>query len=281
MPNSVTLIKGPGGLGRPLDGQDFISGYIHYTSVLPSGFTSSARIQEIFSVTDAENLGITDTHIGEVRATASFAVTGAGSPGNSIAVLIGGTPVATYTVQTGDTTNTINYALAQLINSSTSGYTSNGSTASATAVLTAPAGSGIFPNTVATNVTVGGTVSATIGTLGGGVYSEIDIMHYHISEYFRAQPQGDLYVGVYPNSTDFAEITTMQNFADGKIRQVGIYKSTAFATSQTADIQTQLDLCELNNKPLEAIYQPDFISVTNLNNLSDLHTLQRKMFLLQ
>jgi len=177
MPNNVTLIKGAGGLGRPLAGEDYISGYIHYTSVLPSGFGSAtaSRIKQVFSVADAEGYGIT----------------------------------------------------------------------------------------------------STITTTSGGTASDLDVMHYHISEYFRAQPGGNLFVGVFgTGSTDFSEITIMQNLADGKIRQVGIYKpSTTFATSQCADIQTQLNLCYTNHKPLEAIYQAHFTSSTDLTSLSDLHAL--------
>lgn len=275
MPNSVTLIKGAGGLGRPLDGQDFISGYLHYTTVLPTGFSSSDRIKEIFSVSDAENLGITDTHIGEVKATASLTITGAGTTGNVLTAYVGSTLLGSYTVQAADTVGLVSLGLSTAINAGTSGYTVTGATsANGTQVLVAPAGTGLGANSYTITPTTSGTVSLTYSaTFSGGVASQIDVIHYHVKEYFRAQPKGDLFVGIYTNSTDFAEITTMQNFAQGKIRQIGVYKQTAFATAQTADIQTQLELCELNNKPLEAIYQPDFSAVTDLTLLNDLHTL--------
>lgn len=279
MANSVIINKGPGGLGRPLPGEDFISGYLHYTTALPSGFgtsSTSARVKEIFSISDAESLGITNTHIGEVTATSSFTISATGSAGNTIGVFVGSTNLATYTVQSTDTTiGSISYNLASAINSGSSGFKSTGATTSSgVQVIVAPVGTGLGANSYSIVTTTTGGVAATYSvTFSGGVASQIDIIHYHISEYFRAQPKGDLYVGIYPNSSDFAEITTMQNYSLGKIRQIGIYKQATFATSQTALIQTQLDLCYDNYKPLEGIYQPDFSTITDLTTLPDLHTL--------
>ena len=54
----VTFVKGQGGLGRPLAGQDYVSGLIFYTSngTLPSGFSTSNRVQAVFSVAQALSL---------------------------------------------------------------------------------------------------------------------------------------------------------------------------------------------------------------------------------
>jgi hypothetical protein len=277
MPNSITLIKGPGGLGRPLDGEDYISGYLHYTSAnLPSGFTTSntaGRVKQVFSISEAESLGITDEHIGEVSSTASFTITGAGSVGNTIDLYVGSTNIGSYTIDVSDTVNTITYGLASAINAGTSGYTSNGTTASAVQVITSPEGLGISTNALTFTPVIGGTVSATYSAFAGGVASEIDIIHYHVSEYFRAQPKGNLYVGIYPVSSDFAEITTIQNYANGSIRQIGIYTKEAFDISDLGLVQTQLDLCYDNYKPLEAVYQADFSAVSDLSTLTNLHTL--------
>ena len=69
--NDITINKGQGGLGRPLEGTDYVSGLLFYSASLPSGFDSSNRIKSIFSVAQAEDLGITnatkinsvDTHL--------------------------------------------------------------------------------------------------------------------------------------------------------------------------------------------------------------------------
>ncbi len=276
MPNSVTLVKGPGGLGRPLDGEDYISGYIHYTSAtLPTGFgtaSTSQRIKQIFSIEEAEALGITDTHLGEVSSTASFAITGAGSAGNTIDIYVGSTVIGSYTTDGSDTTASINEGLMIAINAGDSGYTSVTSSATAQ-IITVPEALGVSTNAAVFTPVIGGTVSATYSAFAGGVASEIDIIHYHVSEYFRAQPKGNLYVGIYPVSADFAEITTLQNYALGTVRQVGLYTQEAFDTADLATIQTQLDLCYDNYKPLEAIYQADFSAVTNLTSLLTLHSL--------
>jgi hypothetical protein len=38
--NNVSFVLGQGGLGRPLPGQDYISGLTFYGSTLPSGWSS-------------------------------------------------------------------------------------------------------------------------------------------------------------------------------------------------------------------------------------------------
>src|SRR5687768_9811071 len=101
--NKVTINKGSGGLGRPLAGEDHISGLIFYTTALPSGFSNAARIKNVFSTTEAEALGIVDTHIGETRATSTFSVTGIGSTNDTIAITVNSTEIASYTKVSGDT----------------------------------------------------------------------------------------------------------------------------------------------------------------------------------
>jgi hypothetical protein len=49
LPN-ITFVKGNGGLGRPLAGQDHFSGLIFYSGAFPSGFSSSNRIKNFLSV---------------------------------------------------------------------------------------------------------------------------------------------------------------------------------------------------------------------------------------
>ncbi len=77
LPN-INFVKSTSGLGRALPGTDYISGYAHYYpsgGTLPTGFTSSDRIKKIFSVADAENLGITNTSLGATASTATDTIT--------------------------------------------------------------------------------------------------------------------------------------------------------------------------------------------------------------
>ncbi|MCD6017279.1 MAG: hypothetical protein K0S53_400 [Bacteroidetes bacterium] len=278
MPNNVTINLGAGGLGRPLAGEDFISGYIHYTTSLPSGFSTSDRIKQVFSVADAEDLGITDTSIGETKAVGTFTITNIGSNADTLDInvttQVGTVNLGTYTKASTETgTTAVATAVAVIINAGTSTHGYSASTSTANVSVAAPIGSGVGGNSfLFSNITTG-TIATTGTTFAGGVASQIDVMHYHIAEYFRAQPKGVLYVGVYTASTDFNEVVLIQNHANGKIRQLGVYTQAAFNTSAVALLQTQADLNAANYKPLEVIYQADFSAVSDLTSLTDLHTL--------
>lgn len=299
MANDVIFNKGQGGLGRPLAGSDYISGLLFYTAALPSGFTATNRIKTVFSVEDAVALGITNTSIGETKSTATYLVTNKGASGDThkltCAVIDSVNPTASkaangivtlcnYTQIAADiiSVDTAATRLAAEINlgTPTHGFTAVATTATVT--ITAPAGQGVFLNT--------GTpyVSTVVGTLAGtltqnvvvGVPSEIDILYYHVSEFFRIQPKGKLYIGVFgtADATTFASVTLMQNFAQGEIVQLGIYqKTTAFATSQVATLQAVLDPLEANHKTISSvIYQADLSSVTDLTTLTNLKLLSAK-----
>ncbi|HWB91020.1 MAG TPA: hypothetical protein VG605_04190, partial [Puia sp.] len=250
--NNVKFNLGQGGLGRPLPGQDHYSGLIFYCAdnALPAGFSTTSRIKQMFSVADAEAAGITDTHSGETPATASYLVTAIGANGDTLAISVKepfGVTVAlgTYTKTATETTATlIATALAAIINAGTQthGYTAAANTGTVT--ITARAGLGVALNAGSPLVaTIQGTIAGTITQFTGGVASKLDVYHYHISEYFRIQPQGVLYVGFFTTpggSYTFAEIITLQNFANGAVRQVGIYKDgAAFASGDLIAIHNQ------------------------------------------
>lgn len=166
--NDVVFVKSTSGLGRPLAGQDHISGFLVYNNTLPAGFTTTNNVLIFYSISDAVAAGIAQ-------------------------------------------------------------------------------GSGTT-----------------------GVY------WYHINEFFKMQPKGVLYFGIFPvpaSTYDFAELVTLQNFASGKIRQAGIYCTITFATSQLTAIQTQAAALEAQHKPLQVLYAADISGVTNLGTLTDLTTL--------
>lgn len=280
MANDVIFINGQGGLGRPLPGTDYVSGHLFYSAALPSGFASNDRIKIVYSVNDAEALGITNTHIGETKATGTITVTGAGTAGDTIAVSIvtdiGAVLIATAVVPATPTTTTVAAAIAAAINAGTTstGYTATSS--SAVVTVNVPGGLGIAANTFTFSNVITGTATATNVAFSGGVASDIDILHYHVSEFFRIQPKGKLYVGVYATAdvATWASITLMQNFATGEIKQMFVYqKTTAFATSQTTTIQAVCTALEAVHKPLQIVYQADFSGVTDLTTLTNLRLL--------
>jgi hypothetical protein len=178
--NSIVFNKQQGGLERPLAGEDQISGLIVYSAAtLPDGFTTSAREKVVYSIQQAEGLGIADA-------------------------------------------------------------------------------------------------------------DDTAILHYHISEFFRMQPQGELWLGIYavPSGIyDFNEIVSLQNTSGGRIRQVGVFlpqvsftstfeiSSTDFKDSvQIAALQTKATALATDNKPLIVLYAPHVPTTTALTDLHDLVT---------
>ena len=286
--NDIKFIKGQGGLGRPLEGEDFISGLLFYSASLPSGFTTTTRIQQVFSLADAENLGIVKTYSDETKATGTVTIGVIGSDGNTIQILVaepkvgGGTTsvdLGTFTKTAAETTVTLLAAAMVLtINNGTSTHGYTATNLAGVITITARPGIGVGLNTgTPLSVNTTGSLAASVtAQFTGGVGSKLAVMHYHVSEYFRIQPQGNLFIGIYtvPSPYVFTEISLMQTFAKGKIRQIGVYKDSAAFT--TADI-TAIDIVnkalgELH-MPLSALYAADMVSVTNLATLTDLGLL--------
>ena len=69
---------------------------------------------------------------------------------------------------------------------------------------------------------------------------------YHIREYFEKNPKGDIFVGIFavpaaPATNAFPEIETIQVFADGEIRQLGVYlPQTDLTAALVNSIQAQV-----------------------------------------
>ena len=105
------------------------------------------------------------------------------------------------------------------------------------------------------------------------------IWYYHISEYFRLQPKGKLYVGFYAvnSSYNFTEVTLMQNIAGGTIRQIGVYldgENHAFTVGDLTALRNEI----VNNndkqyQPLSALYAADLSATSDLSTLTNLNTV--------
>lgn len=287
--NDIIFVKGQGGLGRPLAGEDYISSLLFYTddNNLPSGFTTTDRIKQFFSLQDAEAAGILNDYEDATASSATYDVTNAGTVGDTIKItgvdpLGKQTVLASYKTVSGDDASDIAFNLATQINAGTisTGYTAD--TDGTELIVVFPKKFGSYPNSgTPLIVTIVGGITGTLTlNLTSGYHSRNAIWHYHISEYFRLQPKGNLYVGIfsYPTTWDFEEITTMQTYANGKIRQVGVYvKWRNFASNADADIQAidaQIKTYnDANHKPLSALYAGKMIGITELSTLTDLQTL--------
>lgn len=101
------------------------------------------------------------------------------------------------------------------------------------------------------------------------------VMHYQISEFFRLNPTGELWVyatvipteGIYT----FVEIETLVNATNGRIRQMAIMLDTVFSNGHIATIQTIVEALESEHKPISVIYSAD-MSALELDELVDLRS---------
>lgn len=282
---SVTIINGQGGLQRPPAGSDYISGLIAYMSTLPSGFDANNRTKKVNSLAQAVALGINFSFADATAATAGVTITAVGANGDTINIKhtdVKGNVVnlGTYTKAAGQTTVTaVAAAIVVIINAGTNvhGYTATNTAGAIT--ITLPKSNGVFAGTLTT--TIVGTITATTTQATGGTLSPIAALYYHVSEFFRAMPNGELYIHIPGSSygAAFAEITTLVNFAQGKIRQIGIMNnlSTAFATSQISLIQAQCEAAFSANRPIVAVFAPEISSTADLANLVDLSGLDSEM----
>lgn len=99
-----------------------------------------------------------------------------------------------------------------------------------------------------------------------GTPTDILIMHYHVSEFYRINPGAKLFIAIYDEPTGaftFSEIETIQNFAEGKIRNMGVWCKVAFATANMVLIQGILTTLEANNKPIsDVLFASDLKAIT-------------------
>lgn len=103
------------------------------------------------------------------------------------------------------------------------------------------------------------------------------VLHYQVSEYFRVNPGAKLYVvSSLLNNAQFTEVKQLQQFAEGKLRQVGIVDLiTGFADLATiaVTIETRLNELATANMPLSAVLSIHSITPANLLALPNLHNL--------
>ena len=89
---------------------------------------------------------------------------------------------------------------------------------------------------------------------------------YHVSEFFRANPNGELWIGYFavPASTyDFAEVTTICEFAQGEIKQLAVYANAlTFAAAQLTALDAKADLETAKGSPIVIIYAANLAAIT-------------------
>lgn len=296
---AFTFNKGVVTNGAQLPGQDYVSGLLFYGTA-PTGFPSSG-VKQCFSIQDAENVGIVSTHSGETKAVGVYLLTNAGAAGDIISIYVqepinptntatnpNKVLLVTYTVLAGDSTVTLlgaSIATAIIANQASNGGYSCVSTTGSLAI-TFRGGLGVFPNSgtpisVVITGTVAGTLTQPTGSGGTtlGIASKLDIFHYHIAEYFRINPTGVVWVGLFsvPGTYTFSEVTTMQQLSAGSIRQIGVYtQARTVVTNGVTDANTLNTVAQTldNNKmPLSVMLAEDISAVSDLTTLPNLSLL--------
>lgn len=95
----------------------------------------------------------------------------------------------------------------------------------------------------------------------------VKMLHYQLEEVFRINPSITLYVGLFskPESMTFQELKTVQNYAEGAIRQMAIWNGdTAPTADNIVKLETVADSLDTENAPLSTLYAP---LVSNYKNL--------------
>lgn len=296
---NVTFNVGSSGIGTPLPGLDHVSGLLFYSgATLPTGFSTASRVKTFFGLSDAVAAGITNTSLGETPSTATYSVTTKFTVGDVLKItcatidstnplaIISATGVKTlcnYTAVTGDDVSltTSAAAIKNAINAGTNTHGFTATSAVGVVTITAPAGQGIFLNTGTpyTKTETGAILGTLTQNVVVGVASDIDIMYYHISEFFRINPKGELWVGIYATADigTFQNVADMQNYSQGRLRQIGVYqKTSAFSLAHCTALEAIYTTLSTNKKPLQIVLNGEISATTDITTLLDTGTLTAK-----
>ncbi len=105
-------------------------------------------------------------------------------------------------------------------------------------------------------------------------------MWYHVNEFFRISPKGVLFLSFQDSaSIDLSKIEDVQAFADGELRQIGVYDPT---TVTAGTIPTNLNILQASattlesaDRPLSVVYSADTTGLA-LGSYPDLRALANK-----
>lgn len=296
--SKVTFVLGSAQLGQAAAGNDFISGQCLYGAA-PGTFATNPY-QEVFSVADAESKGITLDYADETASKSIVTISGSPTVGDTLTLVVTevnpvtpANPTGTTVVALGTgvapatpTVTTYAAAIAAAINALTyiHGYTAINLVGVITITARPGIGIGLNPAVTATPlaITATGTGVATItqqfGTGSGGatagIYSSKAVWHYIVSEFFRANPSGVLWVGFFAAvSGTFADVVTLQNAVGGACKQIGVFDPTvtsaATFTSNGTLLQAQAVALFNGYNPAEIHYTANLKAVSDLSTLTN------------
>lgn len=98
---------------------------------------------------------------------------------------------------------------------------------------------------------------------------ETKVLHYTLASIFNMNPGVSLYVGIFKPATGganaFSEIKQIQNYAGGRLRQVGVWNGMVeLSDTLVNSLQSVRATLEAQNKPLSILYAPKIADVTAL-----------------
>ena len=282
MSAQINYTLAQGGLKGQTLSQDGVSGLIFYGTA-PGSFATTAS-QQVTSLADAVTKGIANDYADETKATGTYLITTKGNTADTISLTVteptpnGGTksvPLGTYTVGSSDTTIALQGAAwAAVINAGTYSHGYTASFTTATLTVTARQGLGIALNTgTPLAVTLTGAFAGTLTQFSSGAYSKKSLWYYHISEFFRVNPNGILWVGIYSTVNAFADLNTLRTASNGTIRKYGIFDitvtSAATLASNTTAMQSLAAAWTTSPYycPANIIYAPNIAAITDLTTL--------------
>ena len=97
----------------------------------------------------------------------------------------------------------------------------------------------------------------------------VKMLHYQLEEIFRVNSGISLFVGLFAKPTDlantFSEVKTVQNYAQGAIRQMTVWNGdTELTADNIAKLQAVADALDGQNAPLSVLYAPKVKSYKTL-----------------
>lgn len=97
--------------------------------------------------------------------------------------------------------------------------------------------------------------------------------HYHVSEFFRLNPEGELWIQWNGSvaDPDFTELVEFQTAASGEIRQMGVVSPAVYDGAEPTAIQAQLDLMN-DDSPCSVLFTAE-MQTLSVGSLPDLRTL--------
>lgn len=97
---------------------------------------------------------------------------------------------------------------------------------------------------------------------------ETKVLHHILNSVFNMNPGVSLYVGIFKpaaGANAFSEIKQIQNYAGGRLRQVGVWNGAVeLSDTLVNSLQSVRTTLEAQNKPLSILYAPKVADVTKL-----------------